>query len=1036
MERVASRFDTITLLRKKVRPVSASGKLETSTLSSILNALRESAAAADPLFRRAQTSLGGPRLQARSLVSAGSVSEAQEEIPELPEWLMKELLKGQQRSHSIGMMENISDSEAIHHRVDSSRSQWKGKIEEHVTLEQLQKIHTAFQEFENSGQKSLDLENFKHTLKKCMGSHNTNDEQIEKLFMKIDYSATGRIQWHDFCTYMYLEYAEQDEASARLKEIAFSLPTTIKQIPHGEPVLRICSLSDSTLITAREDGTISFWSPELKLKRSRMVFDKTHKKSKWLMDVTVMTPYNKLIIGTGDRELQLYENSNFEPYLQISGLEAIPLNVDYCYTDHDECMILYGDDELNYYDSIKAVISASSHEPTALVIGCVVGATNVEQQMKELKEHRKDSKTRKVQSVLGTPSHRAEGDQIVFRVHKGVKAFALSKKNNLVITGGMDRIIRMWNPYMTGRPTGMLRGHMAPIFYVHISEEDKIFSVSTDNTVKIWDVEDQTCLFTTCAKNNGIKGEISACHYVSGTRLLCLATDTLAVLHLRSRLPSDPYMVISHKKPVLCCKFNKVFRHVVSCSEDSVVKVWDFESGKPLFEFGKAHGSSAITCLTFDSSGRRLITGGRDGCLKIWNYNSGQCLKTLKREDRSEEVCDCTYVEVNKNKYIIGVGWDRRINLFYDSTDNMHHFQTPQACWQDDINRGHKEDILCVAQCPPALLATSSYDGEIIVWNMHSGHICHKFHTPIAPSALGTESIDGTVTQVIFLMTRAVKFESSAASLLSNGPQGSLHFWSLGTEDPLLAHFIPSRGNSLISSIAVTANDSYLYVADEDGYVYIHDIQEYAVQDPETEAPKYVNHWRAHLKQIVSLEVIDEDNVLLSCSVDRTVRLWSLQGEYIGTFGQAEPWEIFTPSSWKHPRVPYEILIDPQSMPSHPVLEDQPPGVQIVGQDRRTQDVSTRKEARRTSQSFQVTVTDEDIKEELKKQFYAQVSSRRLKYERSTLLNRRVHHRGANAYHAINYYEIHHFPGNCEKPDLSVLGTDIFSASYQGVAEP
>nr|XP_020644216.1 WD repeat-containing protein on Y chromosome-like [Pogona vitticeps] len=557
-----------------------------------------------------------------------------------------------------------------------------------------------------------------------MGSHNTNDEQIEKLFMKIDYSATGRIQWHDFCTYMYLEYAEQDEASARLKEIAFSLPTTIKQIPHGEPVLRICSLSDSTLITAREDGTISFWSPELKLKRSRMVFDKTHKKSKWLMDVTVMTPYNKLIIGTGDRELQLYENSNFEPYLQISGLEAIPLNVEYCYTDHDECMILYGDDEgcvnilllcsvgeilrtwkklpklenlpnislqnaalspnvtyirwkvhgdwitqLNYYDSIKAVISSSSHEPTALVIGCVVGATNVEQQMKELKEHRKDSKTRKVQSVLGTPSHRAEGDQIVFRVHKGVRAFALSKKNNLIITGGMDRIIRMWNPYMTGRPTGMLRGHMAPIFYVHISEEDKIFSVSTDNTVKIWDVEDQTCLFTTCAKNNGIKGEISACHYVSGTRLLCLATDTLAVLHLRSRLPSDPYMVISHKKPVLCCKFNKVFRHVVSCSEDSVVKVWDFESGKPLFEFGKAHGSSAITCLTFDSSGRRLITGGRDGCLKIWNYNSGQCLKTLKREDRSEEVCDCTYVEVNKNKYIIGVGWDRRINLFYVSSE-------------------------------------------------------------------------------------------------------------------------------------------------------------------------------------------------------------------------------------------------------------------------------------------------------------------------------------------------------------------------------
>ncbi|XP_053167291.1 uncharacterized protein LOC128351619 isoform X2 [Hemicordylus capensis] len=332
-------------LRRKVRPSSASGKLETSAPSSILNELRESPATIDSLFRRAQTSLGGHRLQAASPVSVSSFSEAQEEIPQLPEWLMKELLKGQQRSHSIGTMENVSESENVQHHVDTSRSQWKGKIEQQVTLEQLQKLHAAFQEFEINGQKSLDVENFKHTVKKCMGSHNANDGQIEQLFMRIDFSAAGRIQWHDFCTYMLLEYAEQDRLYAGLKASTFSLPGTIQEIPHGEPVLRMRSWSDSTLITAREDGIISFWSPELKLKRSKMVFDKTHKKSKWLMNFTIMAPYNKLILGTGDRELQLYEISNFEPYLQITGLEAIPLNVDYCYTDHDECIILYGDDQ-------------------------------------------------------------------------------------------------------------------------------------------------------------------------------------------------------------------------------------------------------------------------------------------------------------------------------------------------------------------------------------------------------------------------------------------------------------------------------------------------------------------------------------------------------------------------------------------------------------------------------------------------------------------------------------------------------------------
>lgn len=49
---------------------------------------------------------------------------------------------------------------------------------------------------------------------------------------------------------------------------------------------------------------------------------------------------------------------------------------------------------------------------------------------------------------------------------------------------------------------------------------------------------------------------------------------------------------------------------------------------------------------------------------------------------------------------------------------------------------------------------------------------------------------------------------------------------------------LQSRGKSLISSIAVTADDSYIYAADEDGYVYVHDIQNYALQDTKEETPK------------------------------------------------------------------------------------------------------------------------------------------------------------------------------------------------------
>ena len=51
---------------------------------------------------------------------------------------------------------------------------------------------------------------------------------------------------------------------------------------------------------------------------------------------------------------------------------------------------------------------------------------------------------------------------------------------------GMDRIVRMWNPYVSNKPVALLRGHNAPIFYLFIApEENRIFSISTDKCVKV-----------------------------------------------------------------------------------------------------------------------------------------------------------------------------------------------------------------------------------------------------------------------------------------------------------------------------------------------------------------------------------------------------------------------------------------------------------------------------------------------------------------------------------------------------------------------
>jgi WD40 repeat protein len=88
--------------------------------------------------------------------------------------------------------------------------------------------------------------------------------------------------------------------------------------------------------------------------------------------------------------------------------------------------------------------------------------------------------------IIRTPQTRCDADQTVFKIHKGVKTFDLCAEKNVLVTGGMDRIIRLWNPYIPSRPIARLRGHNAPVFLVKVAVEDnRLFSISADKTVLV-----------------------------------------------------------------------------------------------------------------------------------------------------------------------------------------------------------------------------------------------------------------------------------------------------------------------------------------------------------------------------------------------------------------------------------------------------------------------------------------------------------------------------------------------------------------------
>jgi WD40 repeat protein len=105
--------------------------------------------------------------------------------------------------------------------------------------------------------------------------------------------------------------------------------------------------------------------------------------------------------------------------------------------------------------------------------------------------------------IIRTPQTRCDADQTVFKIHKGVKTFDLCTAKNVLVTGGMDRVIRLWNPYLPSRPVARLRGHNAPVFLVKIAVEDnRLFSISSDKTVLVSFLYNNSLFVFFSKKNN------------------------------------------------------------------------------------------------------------------------------------------------------------------------------------------------------------------------------------------------------------------------------------------------------------------------------------------------------------------------------------------------------------------------------------------------------------------------------------------------------------------------------------------------------
>nr|XP_046475216.1 WD repeat-containing protein on Y chromosome [Neodiprion pinetum] len=565
-------------------------------------------------------------------------------------------------------------------------------IEEQCTEEDLINLHEAF--LANEGQEISELQ-LQEAFRTILKIHIPNDE-FRTLFKKINLRRNGYTTWDEFITYLLLEFQQTDTTLQRQTlEPPLTGEPEIQRTHHRSAVCRIVFCPEvrpdrtwdflqGCYLTASRDGVINYWSLDLEYERSVQSTNPYLKVcSTTITDMIVLPDIQILCTSSSERDLRFYDTMARKFDLRVMG-ELQGMKVTEFKNIHADWVRQVG-----YYGNLRAFVSCGICSDRSVFLSDATGTRM----------------------------------QYIFNVAKGVSCFDFCEEGHILVTGGPDCTVRVWNPFVPNKPNCILQGHHATICTLITHNGGKrIYSLAKDKCIKVWDVAAQACMQT----YNGLPSELGehtpmSVVYNSITQKLIIASMKMIILtceHVINAEISDGY---THTKPVSCVLYNTLYKVVVTTGLDSCFIVWNPWIGRRLYLCKNAHYKLVygervpieITAASFDTSEQFLLTGARDGTIKMWIFHSGNCIRNMSIEPQ----CEITSITWLSNR-ILCTGWNRHITEFADTEAGVH-----KKNWETR----HTDDVLCTAANYPQALATASYNGELILWRLETGQPYRRY---------------------------------------------------------------------------------------------------------------------------------------------------------------------------------------------------------------------------------------------------------------------------------------------------------------------
>ncbi|XP_051639759.1 WD repeat-containing protein 64 isoform X1 [Manacus candei] len=593
-----------------------------------------------------------------------------------------------------------------------------------------------------------------------------------------------------------------------------------------------------------------------------------------------------------------------------------------------------------------------------------------------------------------------------FSVPRGVNAFTYCGKAKVIVTGGNDRVLRLWNPAVNIRPTGKLFGHKHSVVEIVTNEKDQhVISLSSAKVFRVWDI--QTLAPLQVFHDNQVSPEeldTFPMVFDNDHGILITGSDVIDIYPLANVIEDTRQLPQTHEKSINALIYNRTLHQLLTICTESILKVWDLETGYQIYQIEDAHGvNTEVTCAAIEINGFYVATGACDGTVKIWEFESGQEFKALPLAQHSEDehrVLKIVYLKADESQHALlvleqrgemkiiqgnstqthlhvawvlpdAVSFPRRNPVVYlllkpdtsqDFFPAIRLLSNISSLGDDTENFAPSVEINCFAVLKVEgwnLIATGSANGEIILWDFESASVrclhetnedskdsvsqesginamlflVHGAFTYRKRSSQTSTSVRGDVSaipehessslnphkenvEIDKVNTEITTAEDTAASeniqypkmnvqssksrvghspiLASAHESGCIRLWS-GQGD-LMKELLPfsKDPSGPLTVLCTDISTKMLLAGSKEGYVICWNIASF-LEDSQNKKKQVKEKlcWRAHNTEVVDLFHEEEKNVVVTASIDGSVRIWHADsGYYFGYFGQSRKFEL------------------------------------------------------------------------------------------------------------------------------------------------